>query len=69
MTELIICIVIAFIIALIAVGVMSHQMRPVAQKHEASQYTTSEDVKISVQEDRYLRTEVSTQKFEKQQNK
>ena len=67
--EIAICIIIAAIIALIAVGVMSHQMRPVAQKHEASQYTSKDDVKISVREDQYLRTEISKQKIEKQEQK
>ena len=65
--EIVISIALGVLIALIIVGVMTHQMRPVAQKHEASQYTSKDDVKITVSEDRYLRTEVTKQKIERPQ--
>ncbi|MBR5116991.1 MAG: hypothetical protein IK096_07985 [Lachnospiraceae bacterium] len=50
-------IIIALIVAAIILAGMKKQMQPVERKHEAAQYTTEQDVKISVKDDTYLRTE------------
>ncbi|MBR4530515.1 MAG: hypothetical protein IKO80_09600 [Lachnospiraceae bacterium] len=65
---IIIGIVIAVIIAWIILAMLKGQMRPVARKHDAAQYTQKEDVSIRVKEDQYLRTETKVQPIERAQN-
>ncbi len=57
-------IIIALIVAGIILAVMVNQMKPVARKHEASQYTSEQDVNISVKEDDFLRTEWNARPIE-----
>ncbi len=59
----------ALIVAAIILAVMRGQMKPVARKHEAAQYTEKEDVKISVSDDVYLRTDVTRTPIETEQKK
>ncbi|MCR5675853.1 MAG: hypothetical protein K6G16_09110 [Lachnospiraceae bacterium] len=67
MEAIVIGIIVALIVAFIAVRMMIAQMRPVAEKHEASHYTKDEDVHITVRDDVYLRTDVSRRKIERKQ--
>ncbi len=64
---IVIGIIIALIVAAIILAGMKKQMQPVERKHEAAQYTTKEDVKISVKDDTYLRTERNARAIEQKQ--
>ncbi|MCR4764122.1 MAG: hypothetical protein K5696_11395 [Lachnospiraceae bacterium] len=68
MDGIIVGVIIAAIVAGIVVAIMVGQMKPVARKHEAAQYIGEGDVKISVQEDTYLRTELRRRKLENKQS-
>ncbi len=57
MEAIIIGFVIAAVVAGFVLAAMYKQMKPVAQKLEAAQYTSQKDVKITVSKDRFLRTE------------
>lgn len=65
MENIVIGLILALIVAGIIVAVMVAQMKPVAQKHEASDYVKDEDVKILDSRDEYVRTDVSRRKIEK----